>query len=71
MSKLVKSSLFKLFQDIKYNKDLNDTLNILPKVAGNSVFDRKLVKRLVVSYRKFKPHKTLVYLSTKLLIYPE
>lgn len=53
----VKRGLFKSSQGIKYNADLNGALNILRKVAGNSVFDGKLVKRLVVSPVRFKPYK--------------
>jgi hypothetical protein len=33
---------------------MNGSLNISPKVAGNSVFDGKLVKRLVVSPVRFQ-----------------
>ena len=47
-------SLFKSSQGIGYNPDMNGSLNISPKVADNSVFDGKLVKRLVVSPVRFQ-----------------
>jgi hypothetical protein len=42
---------------MKCNADLNRALNILRKVAANSVFDGNLVKRLVVSPVRFIPYK--------------
>ena len=53
----VKRGLFKSSLGIKYNADVKVTLNILRKVAGNSIFDRKLVKRLVVSPVRFTSYK--------------
>ena len=42
-------------------------INHLIKVASNSVFDGKLVERLVVSPVRFKPYKAWVDWSTKLV----
>ena len=42
VDKRVKSGLFKSSLGIKYNADLNGALNILSKVASNSIFDGKL-----------------------------
>ena len=57
LGKRVKRGLFKSSDGIQYNADLNGALNILRKVAGNSVFDGKLVRRLVVSPVRFTPYK--------------
>ena len=57
LGKRVKRGLFKSLDSIKYNADLNGALNILRKVVGNSIFDGKLVRRLVVSPVRFKPYK--------------
>ena len=67
MGKRVKRGLFQSNRGIKYNADLNGALNILRKVAGNSIFDGKLVKRLVVSPLRFTPYKAWVDFSTKLV----
>lgn len=53
----VKRGLFRDSNGKKYNADLNGSLNILRKVVGNSVFDGKLIERLVVSPVRFKPYK--------------
>ena len=53
----VKRGLFKSAKGLKINADLNGSLNILRKVFGNSVFDRNLIERLVVSPVRFRPYK--------------
>jgi transposase len=49
--------LFKASNGKKYNADLNGSLNILRKVVGDSVFDGKLIERLVVSPVRVKPYQ--------------
>ncbi len=57
LGKRVKRGLFRASNGKKYNADLNGSLNILRKVVGDSVFDGKLIERLVVSPVRFKPYK--------------
>ncbi|CAD5961931.1 hypothetical protein PA905_28330 [Planktothrix agardhii CCAP 1459/11A] len=57
LGKRVKRGLFKASNGKKYNADLNGSLNILRKVVGDSVFDGKLIERLVVSPVRVKPYQ--------------
>lgn len=57
LGRRVKRGVFQSANGRRYNADLNGALNILRKVAGNSIFDGKLVERLVVSPVRFKPYK--------------
>jgi IS605 OrfB family transposase len=57
LGKRVKRGLFRASNGRKYNADLNGSLNILRKVVGDSVFDGKLIERLVVSPVRVKPYK--------------
>ncbi|MBD2296185.1 IS200/IS605 family element transposase accessory protein TnpB [Anabaena sphaerica FACHB-251] len=52
LGKRVKRGLFKSRSGKPYSADLNGSLNILRKVAGESIFDRNSVERLVVSIGK-------------------
>ncbi len=57
VGKRVKRGLFRASNGRTYNADLNGSLNILRKVVGDSVFDRKPIERLVVSPVRVKPYK--------------
>ncbi|MGB3204280.1 MAG: transposase [Crinalium sp.] len=57
LGKRLKRGLFRASNGRKYNADLNGSLNILRKVVGDSIFDGKLIERLVVSPAKVKPYK--------------
>jgi IS605 OrfB family transposase len=57
LGKRVKRGLFEASNGKKYNADLNGSLNILRKVVGDSIFDEKLIERLVVSPVRVKPYK--------------
>ncbi len=57
LGRRVKRGLFKSHSGKAYSADLNGSLNILRKVVGDSIFDRNLVERLVVSPVRCKPYQ--------------
>ncbi|QOV22298.1 IS200/IS605 family accessory protein TnpB-related protein [Anabaenopsis elenkinii] len=57
LGKRINRGLFRSKSGKIYSTDLNGSLNILRKVAGDSIFDGNSVERLVVSPVRFRPYQ--------------
>jgi putative transposase len=57
LGKRTNRGLFRSKSGKIYSADLNGSLNILRKVAGDSIFDGNSVERLVVSPVRFRPYQ--------------
>ena len=57
LGKRINRGLFRSKSGKIYSADLNGSLNILRKVAGDSIFDGNSVERLVVSPVRFRPYQ--------------
>jgi putative transposase len=57
LGKRINRGLFRSQSGKIYSADLNGSLNILRKVAGDSIFDGNSVERLVVSPVRFRPYQ--------------